>query len=133
MLLAVQADMWDMDGNVASHIANYKPYIDRIAQLTAAFGKPVLLLNGDSHTYRSDNPLVQGAACTIESGSQVLACDADAYASQPHGYQVPNFHRVVVHGSTTPMEWVKLSVNPAVNAPASANAFGPFSWQRIAE
>ncbi len=133
ILLGVQADMWDFDGNVASHVANYKPYVARIAELTKAYGKPVLLLNGDSHTYRSDNPLVAGASCTMETGDQVTACGNDAYASQPLGYNVPNFHRVVVHGSTSPMEWVKLSVDTRVNAPGSANAFGPFSWQRITQ
>jgi len=44
---------------------------------------------------------------------------------------VPNFHRIVVHGSTFPLEWLKLTVDPSVNVPASATAFGPFSWQRM--
>ena len=47
------------------------------------------------------------------------------------GYNVPNFHRVVVHGSTFPLEWLKLSIDQHKNAPASANAFGPFSWTRM--
>jgi hypothetical protein len=37
---------------------------------------------------------------------------------------------VVVHGSTSPLEWLKLTVNADRHAPASANAFGPFSWSR---
>ena len=133
VLIGVQADMWDLDGKVASHIGNYRPFVDRIATLTKAFGKPVLLMNGDSHGYRSDNPLQVGAACTSESGASTVACADDAYASQPHGYDVPNFHRVVVHGSTLPLEWLKLSIDPSVNAPASANAFGPFSWTRMVQ
>jgi hypothetical protein len=127
VVIQVQADMWDLDGNVPSHLSNYKPYIDSIANYTTAFKKPVLLLNGDSHVYRSDNPLVKGAACATEAAT----CANDAYASQPYGYNVPNFHRVTVHGSTFPMEWLKLSVNTNVNAPASANAFGPFNWVRV--
>ncbi len=127
VVIQTQADMWDIDGNVASHVSNYKPYIDSIASKTKAFRKPVLLLNGDSHVYRSDNPLVQGAQCTTEAG----ACANDAYTSQPYAYNVPNFHRVTVHGSTFPMEWLKLSINTNVNAAASANAFGPFSWKRV--
>lgn len=133
VLIGVQADMWDLDGNVASHIANYRPFIDRLASLTKAFGKPVLLMNGDSHGYRSDNPMVSGAACAIESGSDVVACADDAFAAQPLSEQVPNFHRIVVHGSTLPLEWVKLTVDPSVNAPASANAFGPFRWTRMVQ
>ena len=126
MVIQVQADMWDLDGNVPSHISNYKPYIDSIAAHTKAFNKPVLLLNGDSHVYRSDNPLVKNAPCLTESG----ACSNDAYGSQPHGYNVPNFHRITVHGSTFPMEWLKLTISQTNNA-ASTSAFGPFSWMRV--
>jgi hypothetical protein len=44
-----------------------------------------------------------------------------------------NTHRIVVHGSTTPLEWLRLTVDPRVNAPAGPDAFGPFSWQRVTE
>lgn len=133
VVIMVQADMWDLDGNVASHIAEYKQYIDAIASRSKAFAKPVLLFNGDSHIYRSDNPLLKGAACVYEptSGAKAVACTNDAYDSQPNGYNVPNFHRVVVHGSTTPQEWLKLTVDPAANAGNGTDAFGPFSWKRI--
>lgn len=135
VVIQLQADMWDVDGKSASHIAQYKQFIDLIATRAKAFGKPVLLLNGDSHVYRSDNPLVQGAACLVEpsSGAAAVACSDDAYANQPNGYSVPNFHRVVVHGSTTPLEWLKLSIDPNYDSKAAATAtsFGPFSWQRM--
>ena len=74
-----------------------------------------------------------GAPCVIESssGGSEVACADDAYDNQPNGYNVPNFHRVVVHGSTFPLEWLKLRVNPRANAANGANAFGPFSWQRM--
>lgn len=131
VVIQIQADMWDLDGKAPSHIANYKQFIDSIALHTVAFGKPVLLLNGDSHVYRSDNPLVPSAGCVIESGASTAVCADDAYANQPGGYNVPNFHRVVVHGSTFPLEWLKLTINPRANAENAPNAFGPFSWQRI--
>lgn len=62
-----------------------------------------------------------------------VACGDDAYANQLYGYNVPNFHRVVVHGSTFPLEWIKLAVNPRTSVANSANAFGPFSWQRVSQ
>lgn len=135
IVIQTQADMWDLDGKSASHLVEYKPLIDSIAAHTMKFGKPVLLLNGDSHHYRSDNPLVSGFPCRIESSSigSDVACGDDAYANQPHGYNVPNFHRVVVHGSTFPLEWVKLTINPRTSVVNSANAFGPFSWQRVSQ
>ncbi len=135
VVIQVQADMWDLDGKAAAHVAQYRPFIDLIAARAKAFGKPVLLVNGDSHVYRSDNPLVPGAACLVEpsSGASAAACSDDAYASQPGGYNVPNFHRLVVHGSTQPLEWLKLTVNPGYDSKAAATAtsFGPFSWQRV--
>jgi hypothetical protein len=136
VVVQLQADMWDLDGVAATHIAAYKPYIDSLATNATAFAKPVLLLNGDSHIYRSDNPLVSGANCALESGTgtATTACTDDAYANQsnlPTGYNVPNFHRVVVHGSTAPTEWLKLTIDPAANAANGANAFGPFSWKRV--
>ena len=45
------------------------------------------------------------------------------------GYDVPNFHRIVVHGSTFPLEWLQLTIDPRANAANGANAFGPFAWQ----
>jgi hypothetical protein len=130
-----QADMWDLDGKAPTHIANYKQFIDEIAQRTTQFGKPVLLFNGDSHMYRSDNPLVDGAPCVIELGASTVSCADDAYDNQPHGYAVPNFHRVVVHGGTTfpaqPLEYTRLTDDPRASNAASANAFGPFSWTRV--
>ena len=78
-----------------------------------------------SHVYRSDNPLQQLAPCATEAPS----CANDAWAMHP-SYNVPNFHRVVVHGSTAPMEWLKVRIDPSANAPAGGTAFGPFSWER---
>ncbi|MGZ5040675.1 MAG: hypothetical protein ACXWHZ_16365 [Usitatibacter sp.] len=144
MVIQIQADMWDVDCKTAAHLTQYKQFVDSIATHATAFGKPVLLLNGDSHFYRADNPLVQGAPCTIEPapGASAVTCaasvmpvgnPADPYANQPNGYNVPNFHRVVVHGSATPLEWLKLAIDPNYdrNAPATATSFGPFSWQRM--
>jgi Calcineurin-like phosphoesterase len=137
VVIALQADMWDPEKGSA-HIANYKPFVDSIASHTAALGKPVLLFNGDSHVYRSDNPLKIGAACEIESGASTAACAKDPTASQSPNYVAPatypdvsNFHRIVVHGSTLPMEWLQLTITPGVNATAGSTAFGPFTWQRV--
>jgi hypothetical protein len=136
VVIGTQADMWDLDGKSAAdlHLTNYEPIISEIAQDTKAFGKPVLLFNGDSHVYRSDNPLVQGAPCVAEpsSGAAAVPCASDDYAQHPY-YDVPNFHRVVVHGSTFPLEWLKLRIDPGTTNAPSDTAFGPFSWQRMTQ
>ncbi|KAB0584681.1 hypothetical protein F7Q92_02285 [Ideonella dechloratans] len=167
LVLMIQADMWDLDGNTLADgtLTEYKQYIDLIASLAADFGKPVLLINGDSHFYRSDNPLVKGADCHVEVPSspigarsvQTTTCAdsvahgalngitdvADPYlivedagnAGYVPSYAVPNFHRVVVHGnataSNTDKEYLKLTIDTSVDAPASENAFGPFAWTRV--
>lgn len=149
MVILTQADMWDVDeaATGAAHIAGYKPYLDKIAEGTKAYGMPVLMLMGDSHTYRSDNPLQKDAACVIEveSGKPAVSCadsravamtaarksPADAYMAQNHGYNVPNFHRIVVHGETMPLEYLKLRIDPTANAPHGLESFGPFSWKRV--
>jgi hypothetical protein len=113
LVIFEQADMWDLDGKTASHIANYEPLMANIATNTLAFGKPVVgngsLRYGISHGE---------VACTGNLGLH------------PQFYEVPNFHRVVVHGTTSPLEWLKLTVNADWHAPASSNGFGPFSWAR---
>lgn len=126
IVIMAQADMWDPEKG-ADHQAGFEPIVESIASHTKEFGKSVLMFNGDSHVYRSDNPLSPTASCTWE-----LATPCTSVASiHPAGYDVPNFHRVVVHGSTFPLEWLKLTVNPRVNNAAGPNAFGPFAWERI--
>jgi hypothetical protein len=149
MVILTQADMWDVDEAATgmAHISGYKQYIDKIAEGSKAYGMPVLMLMGDSHNYRSDNPLQKGAPCVFEvdSGKPAVACTdsraeamltarknpSDAYLTQPHGYNIANFHRIVVHGETMPMEWLKLSIDPSVNLPHTSETFGPFSWKRV--
>jgi calcineurin-like phosphoesterase family protein len=141
LVISSQADMWDRDGKAVTHIANYEPFIASIAAHTLAFGKPVLLFEGDSHHYRSDNPLRAGQPCAFEGaiGTSVVDCSSipasadftpDAWDNHP-SYDVPNFHRLVVHGSTEPLEWLRLTIAPGTNSPASEKAFGPFSWERV--
>lgn len=82
----------------------------------------------------------QTAPCTGETdpatGASVCAHDPNNNAWYEHEdmhLNVPNFHRVVVHGSTFPLEWLKLRVDPRAHAPAGESAFGPFSWTRMTQ
>jgi hypothetical protein len=139
VVIGEQADMWDLDGTGPSiaHIANYEVYIAKIAALTKDFGKPVLLVNGDSHKFRSDNPLTKGAPCIIETGDGTTAtqpCAEDNYDSHPYYADgVPNFHRLVVHGSTFPLQYTRLTIKSRDDDRSAPNdaAFGPFSWERV--
>jgi hypothetical protein len=114
LVIQAQADMWDNEKG-AAHQAGFEPFVKSIADHTVAFKKPVLMFNGDSHIYLSDNPFSPTNPINI---------------IHP-GYVVPNFHRVVVHGSTLPLEYLRLTVDPRANAPEGPDAFGPFSWERV--
>jgi len=123
-----QADMWDLDGKTPAHLTNYEPLVRSLADHTREFRRPVLLFEGDSHIYRSDNPLQQGAPCLGDEG----VCAYDDWNSHP-SYDVPNFHRVVVHGSTVPLEYLSLTVTPGGRAATTDSSFGPFTWSRHME
>ncbi|MEP7091509.1 MAG: hypothetical protein ABI776_15530 [Nocardioidaceae bacterium] len=125
VVVMTQADMWDLDGKDVSHLAGYEPIVGSLAAHTAAFKRPVLLLNGDSHVYRSDNPLQKASPCIGDED----VCAYDDWQSHP-SYDVPNFHRIVVHGSTVPLEYLRLTVGRK-HQPTAATSFGPFSWQRV--
>jgi hypothetical protein len=155
VVITVQGDMWDPDTTdfVAgrAHLTQLKPMVDALAAATKAFGNPVLLFNGDSHAYRSDNPLVSGFTCVkdlvvntggvgVTSGVTAANCadvaglnvyGTDAYLNQPGGYNVPNFHRITYHGSTLPLEYLKLTIDPTANYAHGVDAFGPFKWTRM--
>jgi hypothetical protein len=114
VVIQAQADMWDPEKG-AAHQAGYEPFVKSVADHTVAFRNPVLMLNGDSHVFASDNPF------SPSSPNNFI---------HP-GYTVPNFHRIVVHGSTLPLEYLRLTIDPRAKAPEGATAFGPFSWERV--
>ena len=109
VVLMMQADMFD-----AFSVANNVPLdafdniVQKIATRAKAFGKPVLLLQGDSHVFIADEPL--------ENGNPL------------HGVTTPvaNVTRIVVQGSTTkPLtEWLRLHVDASTPA--------VFTWERNA-
>ena len=107
--IIMQADMFDAF-SVANNIAldSFDAITQRIATRAKAFGKPVLMLQGDSHIFIADKPLENGNAL--------------------HGvsFPVPNLTRIVVQGSTTtPLtEWLRLHVDASTPA--------VFTWERNA-
>lgn len=110
VVIGQQADMWDPEAVAANELTNYTPYVQKLADLATAFGRPVLLLNGDSHVYMQDTPLADPASAT---------------GMIHHTQAVPNLTRITVQGSTNgPAEWLRLSID--VRKPQ------PFSWRNVA-
>jgi hypothetical protein len=104
VVLAFQADMWDpaeQVKNPARCNAGFAALVEQIGTLAAEFGRPVLLLEGDSHVWRVDRPFTPGT-------SQFAM-----YANTP---VAPNVTRLVVDGSSSPTSYTRLTINPARNA-----------------
>jgi hypothetical protein len=107
VVLFFQADMWDKS---ESTLSGFDALVQQIGTLSADFGKPVLLLEGDSHKFRVDNPF------SVSSPLHAL------HAATP---VAENVTRIVVEGSDAGRtEYLRLRIDPA-NKPA------PFSWERV--
>jgi hypothetical protein len=112
VVVALQADMWDLSALQpgGDGLSAYTPFVQKLADLSTQFGRPVLLLNGDSHLFETDQPLA----------------DPTSPTGVIHGTQaVPNLARVTVQGSTNaPAEWLRLTIH--------AKGSQLFSWQNVA-
>jgi Calcineurin-like phosphoesterase len=111
VLIALQADMWDPAALVpgGDGLNGYTGFVRKLADLVVHFGRPVLLINGDSHLFEADQPLADPGSAT----------------GQIHGTQpVTNLTRITVQGSTNkPREWLRLTIDP--------HSPGIFSWQNV--
>jgi hypothetical protein len=101
-------------------------YDRAVAAQWSAFKVPVVYTPGDNewadcHKVSS----IFSVPTTVGNGK------VDPYESPPHGYNVPNFRRITAHGSTTPLEYLKLTIDPTANAENGTEAFGLFSWKRV--
>ena len=111
VIIALQADMWDLSALQpgGDGLDKYTPFVQKLADLSIQFGRPVLLLNGDSHLYETGQPLADPTSAT----------------GKIHGTQaVANLTRITVQGSTNaPAEWLKLTIDPRRHE--------IFSWENI--
>ena len=111
VLIGLQANMWDPEALLpgGDGLTGYDGLVQELANLSVDFGRPVLLINGDSHIYGTDTPLADPASTT----------------GMIHGTQaVPNLRRITVQGSTNkPSEWLRLTIDPRSSQ--------IFSWENI--
>ena len=111
VVIGTQADMWDPEAAApgGAGLDQYTPFVQRLADLSVGFGRPVLLINGDTHLFFSDQPLADPSSAT----GQIH-----------HTQAVPNLTRIVVQGSTNaPAEWLRLTIDPRRSQ--------PFSWVNV--
>lgn len=104
VVLAFQADMWD----ATSALNAFDGLVTLIGNLSIEFGKPVLLLEGDSHIFRVDHPYTPASPL---------------FALHPNTPVAPNVIRMVVNGSSSRTEYVRLTINPEARDPSSFFTF----------
>ena len=68
VVLAVQANMFEDDIHTPS---GFDEFLDALRSEVLAFGGPVVLVQGDSHYFRIDKPLLDAAGQTIETFTRV--------------------------------------------------------------
>ncbi len=117
VLIGLQADMWDPaadpaqnpPGTAVDGLNGYMDFVKKLADLAVQFGRPILLINGDSHVFGVDHPLG----------------DPTSAAGKIHNTQaVPNLTRIIVQGSTNhPSEWLRLTIDPRTPE--------VFSWENV--
>ena len=98
VVLLFQADMWD--GTLANRpttISAYDAMVVKIGTLAAKYGKPVLLIEGDSHIFRVDQPYMP---------------NSPLFGLHPNTPIAPNVTRMVMNGSSSPTEYVRLTIDP---------------------
>jgi hypothetical protein len=107
VVLAFQADLWDP----TAALSGYDVLVLQIGSLAVAFGKPVLLLEGDSHVFRVDHPYTAGSPL---------------FAMHPSTPVAENVTRLVVEGSAAGRtEYVRLTIHPR------GGAAELFSFERV--
>jgi hypothetical protein len=110
VVLLLQADMWDPAA--VGHLGAFDSFVQAIGSAAITFGKPVLLIVGDSHVFKVDNPY---------DGTQ----DAFHPGFTPH---TDNVTRIVLEGSTTVatrFEYLRLTVDP------KSKTDQLFGWDRV--
>jgi hypothetical protein len=113
VVIALQADMWDplaLPAAGGDGLDGYTPFVRHLASDVLAYGRPVLLLNGDSHLYEADHPLADPTSATgVIHGTPA----------------VPNLTRITVQGSTNaPAEWLRLTID-------TSSKTAPFSFTNV--
>jgi hypothetical protein len=107
VVLAFQADMWDP---AEPTLSGFDALVQQIGTRAAAFGKPVLLLEGDSHAFEVQYP---------------YSASSPMRQMHPNTPVAENVTRIVVEGSAGRTEYVRLTVDPKTE-----NGY-PFAWERV--
>ena len=68
VVMGIHADLWDAATYYATwpRHSGHKAWVEAFLESAADFGKPVLLIHGDSHVFRIDHPFKNNDGKTVE-------------------------------------------------------------------
>ena len=108
VVLLFQADMWD---TAEPTLSGFDALVHQIGTLAARYDGPVLLLEGDSHAFRVDNP---------------YAASSPLHSLHPQTPVADNITRIVVEGSDAGRtEYLRLTIDP------KGKGHDLFTWTRV--
>ena len=107
LVLSMQADMFEFDWNMFDdetwlRHSGFQNFGNKLIELSAAYGKPVLLIYGDSHMYRQSRPFPTKAP-------NVLALEVP-------GEELMHAVEITIDPATTGVFSTAFVANPAVVA-----------------
>jgi hypothetical protein len=103
IVIAMQANTFISRLFEGAAVSGFTDVLRHLAYLASRYPYPVLLLQGDSHSFIADHPLTHGSP--------------EHHVSS----HAPNVTRIVVQGETSD-EWLSLHIDP--------HATHPFTWKR---
>lgn len=101
LMVIIQANPWDYIPT--TELTGYQDFLTLLESETRAFGKPVVLVHGDSHYFRIDKPLPNAFD---------PAAEFQKFAWESTEPRLENFTRVETFG-TVNVHWLKVTVDPA--------------------
>jgi len=105
----IQANVWDFIP--AAALTGFEDFIVTLTAETKAFGKPVVLVHGDSHYFRIDKPLPSALPSQVKDTEFPFIMPWESATPRLH-----NFTRVETFGNPN-SHWVKVNIdrhNPSV-------------------
>lgn len=103
VMLIIQANMWDFIP--VSNLTGFEEFIVAMEAETKAYGKPVVLVNGDSHYFRIDKPLPSALPSQVTNPAFPFILPWDTTKQRLH-----NFTRVETFGNPN-SHWVKATID----------------------
>jgi hypothetical protein len=109
VMIFIQANVWDFIP--AAFLTGFEDFIVTLTAETKAFGKPVVLVHGDSHYFRIDKPLPSALPSQVKDTEFPFITPWESATPRLH-----NFTRVETFGNPN-SHWVKANIdshNPSV-------------------